>query len=314
MLERLKALSCEAPISVSEYVGECLYNPSLGYYSSRERERVGKGGGDFYTSSSLGGGVFARLLEDSARNLSGGPGGEAGGFEIFELGAEPGRPLFARSSVFGPFDEIRISGNAFVISNELLDARPFDRFVFERGGIFKTFVRFGPDGAPEVSLCAAPESEAEFLRGMFPDAEEPFVLDFSFDALALFERVCSMPWRGALVFSDYFRSCGELLEFPRGTARTYKNHEAGSDIFDSPGERDITYSPPFEPFLNALEAAGFAPAGCLPQSVFFMENARGAIRKIVEESAALSDEKRALGELISPAHLGEVFRVLYAAR
>jgi SAM-dependent MidA family methyltransferase len=78
------------PIPFSRYMGLCLYDPELGYYS-RDVERFGKAG-DFYTSSDVHA-VFGRLLtrqfEEIWRVL-----GSPERIEVLELG--PGRGLFAR--------------------------------------------------------------------------------------------------------------------------------------------------------------------------------------------------------------------------
>ena len=77
------------PIPFSRYMGLCLYEPELGYYS-RPREQFGKAG-DFYTSSDVHA-VFGRLLarqfEEMWRALD-----SPSRIDLVELG--PGRGLFA---------------------------------------------------------------------------------------------------------------------------------------------------------------------------------------------------------------------------
>ena len=200
-----------------------------------------------------------------------------------------------------------------MFSNELLDAQPFDRFVFEEGEIFKTFCEFGRGGV-KLSKQKSSEREAEVLKKYFPNAPDGFVLDFSLDALDLLEKICAQNWRGVLIFADYFRAIGELLCLENGTARSYFKHRASQDIFYNAPFCDITFSPPIEPFLDILKKRGFKGAGCVPQGAFFMANAPQTLRGIIENAGALSRQKRALAELLSPAHMGEVFRVLSAVK
>jgi SAM-dependent MidA family methyltransferase len=81
------------PIPFSRYMGMCLYDPELGYYS-RHAEQFGKAG-DFYTSSDVHA-VFGRLLarqfEEMWRAL-----GSPEQISIVELGA--GRGLFAQDVI-----------------------------------------------------------------------------------------------------------------------------------------------------------------------------------------------------------------------
>lgn len=306
----LVELTGKAPISVSEYVRLCLYHPEWGYYV-KNIPRVGRDG-DFYTASSLKGGVFASLLLEAARNLLPDAGGAD--FGVVEIGAEPGRALFENSRVFRFGDAISLSGGILLFSNELLDAQPFDRFRFENGKVSKAFVSFAADGSHSLHYSDPDDGEMRVLEKYAGLGRDLFFLDFSFDALRLFREICSMDWRGALVFADYFRTRAELADFGNGTARIYRGHRAGRGIFDCPGDADITFSPPFEDFVETMLDCGFGGVSCETQAKFLMENARGGIRRIVESGGVFSDEKRALSELLSPAYFGENFRVLCGAR
>ena len=308
--ELLTELTKDAPISVAEYVRLCLYHPQFGYYTS-PRERVGERG-DFYTASTLKGAVFSRLLLKSAQKLCGGADSKI--FDLVEIGAEPERSLFENSKVIRVGEEIKLSGNLFVFSNELLDAQPFDRFKFENGKILKTFVRFDSAGGHEISYQEVDEKERVHLEKYFEFNHKIFYLDFSFAALELLKNICSQDWCGALVFADYFRTRAELSDFHKGTARTYKNHKAYADIFENPGEEDITFSPPFEDFLEILNQYGFTNCMCETQANFFFNNAQEEIKNIIETRSLLSPEKRALSEILSPTYFGELFRVIAACR
>lgn len=312
MIKRLAKLCLKNPISVSEYVRECLYNPEIGYYS-KSNLRVG-GLGDFYTSSSVNPEVFGGLLAESALKIREKNFEDLENFETIEIGAEPQKGLFKNSKIIRFFDEPKISGDVFVFSNELLDAQPFDRFIFKNGEIFKTFVKFFEDGRYEISHKKASEFEQIYLQKNFPEIKSEFVLDFSFDALKLLRKICSQNWRGVLIFADYFRFKNELYEFEKGTARTYKRHRASSDIFLNPYECDITFSPSVEVFISELKSMGLTQVQCKSQGSFFMNYAQDYIKKIIESEDILSAKKRAISELISPVHMGEMFRVMSAVK
>lgn len=300
-------------IPLSEYVRECLYNPDFGYYAKKSKLRVG-GLGDFYTSSSVSPEVFGNLLFESAKTIAGKNFEKCGDFKIYEIGAEPKAELFKNSNVIRVFDKLEISGKSFVFSNELLDAQPFDRFVFDGGKIFKTFVKFTECGKCETSLRACEEFERDFLLKNFSEIRPPFTLDFSFKALELLREICTQNWSGVLIFADYFRLKGEILEFPKGTARIYKKHRANADIFLAPSECDITFSPTVEVFAGELSELGLREVKFASQGAFFMDFAQSYIREIVEREGPLSPKKRALAELLTPANMGEMFRVLSAVK
>lgn len=308
MIEYLRELTKNEAISLSDYIRACLYHENFGYYK-KQKKRVGYDG-DFYTSSTLKGGVFAKLLRASAKKLS-----NSKNLKICEIGAEPENSLFIDSQVIRLGDEIKLEGDMLLFSNELLDAQPFDRFKFENKKIHKTFVRFFKDALePEISYQEASEFEYKILKKYFEFNSDAFFLDFSFAALNLFKNICSQNWQGVLIFADYFRSSAELMNFPKGSGRVYKKHEVSTNLFQDFGSCDITFSPCYEDFLDILTELGTENFGVETQAKFFMENAQEEIKNIVENSSVFSAEKRALSELLSPSYFGEVFRVLYALK
>lgn len=312
MSEVLEFLREKSPMSVGEYVEFCLFDNRFGYYK-RDAIRTGKEG-DFYTSQTLNSKLFASLLLEGARSLAHNFSLDISRSKIVEIGAEPNKAMFENSQVIGVKDELSLNGNLLVFSNELLDARPFERFSFSGGKIEKMFVDFSK-GEASAFYENANDDEVEILRRYFPSKKsENFVVDFSFDALKLLKKIVSQNWKGVLVFADYFRSKSELLDFGKPTGRIYKNHKASSDIFLTPTECDITFSPLDEPFLEILNSSGFVGVSQKTQSAFFMEFAQGKIREVIENSSTFSEEKRALSELLTPMHLGEFFRIIYGVR
>ncbi len=293
-------------LSWAEYIALCLYGKD-GYY----RKNIGRVGadGDFFTSSSLKNKVFGRLMKAAARNLLGENGAEPDSFGFLEIGAEPERTILPDCSAIRLGDEIKIPENCVVISNELLDARPFDRFKFGGGSWKKCFIDF--DNARAEVLKAPSPRELYALEKYFPRAKiENFRIDISFDAIDLFDSICAQMSGGLLVFADYFRSAAELSEMPRGTARTYFKHTQGDDIFAHAGDADITYSPCSDIFEDIARKHGFN-AHTRTQESFFIENAAEEVEKIVSSPDPVDPLKRELAQLISPVHMGVCFRIFY---
>lgn len=308
-------------IGLSEFVRAALYRPSLGYYAKAQTTRIGGEGADFYTAESMKENVFGALMESAAQSIlmqSRGAAEAAKAAETVEIGSEGGRTMIAGARAVGIGEDIAISPGSLAVSNELLDAQPFDRFEFSEGAWRKTFlkIRRVQSGArrgcavKKILRPAAPE-ERGILEKYFGRCQTAgFCIDFSFDALELFKKIVAQNRGGLSIFSDYFRTAGELASFPGGTARTYKSHACGSDIFEDAGSRDITYSPCSDVFLDAALECGAARAECMGQEEFFMRYAQGEIRRIVEIPDPLDRRKRELCQLLNPGMMGRVFRVL----
>ena len=130
----------------------------------------------------------------------------------------------------------------------------------------------------------------------------------------MLEKLCGQEWRGMLLFADYFRSSEELSILPGGTARTYFRHTQGENFFSEVGNTDITFSPCSDPLIDIALECGFSEAFATSQEDFFMKYATEEIRKIATSPDPFSPDKRELAQLLSPAHMGSCFRILYAAR
>lgn len=310
-LEYFIAKTQSSEIAISDFVREALFNDNFGYYK-KAKKRVGKSG-DFYTSSSLNPELFSSLLKEAFCNIAK-PNFKNDNFEFCEIGAEPELNLFENSKVIRGGERLELKGNLFVFSNELLDAQPFDRFIFKGGEFFKLYCKFLPDGGVEKTLKKASVFETEILCKYFDNLEDGFVLDFSFDALNLLREICNFNWRGVIIFADYFRTKEEILNFENGTARSYFKHRITSDIFSDIGERDITFSPVVEPFLDILKDFGFSSINCTSQGNFFIQNSQSEIKKVIENSGVFSAQKRAMSEILTPQYMGEAFKVLSAVR
>ena len=293
----------------ADFIGAALYDSQWGYYV-RERERVGPGG-DFFTSASMKCGVFGLAVAEAVGRLLEKEGEDPDEFEIVEIGAEPGYQMVRGARTIRLGQEIELSGNVSVVSNELLDARPFERFKYENRRWAKRAIEFGNsyEDRREILLDVS-DAEREIIDCYFSRAQvEGFCLDISFDATSLFEKICLQNWRGALVFADYFRTADELSALPNGTARTYSRHRDGFDLFANVGGADITYSPCSDIFEDIARRCGRNPRTYTQES-FFVHLAPRLLESLISSPSAGDIRKRELCQLISPAHMGACFRVL----
>ncbi len=299
----------------SRYINFCLFDPKFGYYA-KQKLRVGKDGADFYTASSLKRKVFGRLLNACAENILKSKGANETVFERVEIGAEPNSCITESAKILRLGDDLILPQNTILFSNELLDARPFSRFKFIGGKWSKAYLDFSSGSFPPREIfLPSDESETALLEKYFPKAKvQDFRIDFSFDACGMLEKLCGQEWRGMLLFADYFRSSEELSILPGGTARTYFRHTQGENFFSEVGNTDITFSPCSDPLIDIALECGFSEAFATSQEDFFMKYATEEIRKIATSPDPFSPDKRELAQLLSPAHMGSCFRILYAAR
>lgn len=316
--EKLAKTANGRAIGYGEFVGAALFDAQYGYYA-KPKTRVGYGGADFYTSASLKEGVFSALVESSAKNMLRSAGENPEEYEFYEIGAEPGSQIVKGSKTARLGEKIRIPARAIAISNELLDARPFERFAFRGGKWRKRVLEISGAGggkvrARESEADPSEEELAHISKYFFAASVEGFSLDISFDALRLFGEICGAEWRGVLLFADYFRTAAEICELPLGTARAYKSHRAFSDILAEAGERDITHSPCADSLLDTAKKCGFKTFPLMGQERFFMKNAEGEIASIASSPDPFDPKKRELAQLLSPAHMGAAFRILACLR
>ncbi len=304
-------------IAWENFIELALYHDQYGYYK-RDKKRVGGNNADFYTASSLKRKVFSELIGKSAKNILSRNNADISTYKFLEIGAEPERQIIEGSNVIRIGEEIKIPNLAIVISNELLDARPFARFKFQNGEWKKRLLKISRASKNyefSEEFTNTSEEETEYLNTYFPQAQvEGFSIDVSFDALNMFDNICTQDWQGAIIFADYFRTSRELSELPRGTARSYFQHKDSANLTENIGLSDITFSPCSDTLIDIAKKRGFKNVRVDSQLKFFMEFASEKIQEIIETPEKYNLRKRELSELINPVNMGEAFRVLSATR
>ena len=305
-------------IAWEDFINYALYDKKLGYYQ-KEKIRVGNAEADFYTAVSLKQKVFSDLIETSAKNILSQNNLNFNDYTFVEIGAEPNSQIIENSIVFRLNDDIAIPQKSIVISNELLDARPFSRFKFIGNKWRKRILKIERTKNSEYKFSEefdepTPEEKLHIQKYFSKASVENFALDISFDALNLFEKICSQNWCGIFIFADYYRTANELSELPLGTARTYFKHTDSSDIAQNAGDCDITFSPCSDTLLDIAKHFNFVDVEENYQANFFIKNAQEKIRQIIETKETDNLRKRELSELISPIHMGSAFRIISGLR
>jgi len=295
-------------------VEAALYAPGLGYYVV-DRVRVGKAAGTDFTTAAALGPMFGELVAEAARTLV----GDVSAHTLVEVGAEPGQAHFAGVTAFAERRTFRVGTKpilpalSVLVANELLDAQPFHRFVFQGGSWRELGVRVdGPQlGIEPLAGFSGPAAEA-CARGL-PAAAEGWILDAPLAAEALLAELLSGGWRGAVILLDYGKTIAQCLEeSPAGTARAYRRHQLSGAILDHLGSQDLTCHVLWDRLEPLLVGAGFRQVRLERQEAFFVKQAGAAMARIMA-----SGEVEAVGRLRAlthPAHFGAKFQVLSGVR
>jgi SAM-dependent MidA family methyltransferase len=302
-------------VSFARLVEATLYAPGLGYYSS-DRVRVGKSAGTDFTTAAALGPMFGELIAGAAKSLV----GDLSAHALVEVGAEPGQAHYAgiasrfaalRTFRFGT--EPAFPARSVFVANELLDAQPFHRFVFQGGSWRELGVRVdGAELTVEALADFSTTAAAEFVATL-PVAEEGWIIDAPLAAEDLLRKLFAGSWAGAVILLDYGKTIAQCLESsPAGTARAYRSHQLSGAILENLGSQDLTCHVLWDRLEPVLTSAGFRHIRLDRQEAFFVKYAAAEMEKI-----ASSGDPEATGRLRAlthPAHFGAKFQVLHGIR
>jgi SAM-dependent MidA family methyltransferase len=178
--------------------------------------------------------------------------GEAGRRRLIEAGVPEDRIEIATSL---PEPE---SIEGCVLSNELLDALPFDR-VRKRGGILHE-LRVGLKNGELVDIeCEPTESIRAYFASLGTDGPaEGCDAEICLEAAPWITSAAGALKRGYLLTLDYGYEAPDLYASwrRRGTLLTFYRHTSGEDPYAHIGRQDITASVDFTTVRRAGEAAG----------------------------------------------------------
>jgi SAM-dependent MidA family methyltransferase len=260
--------------------------------------------------------MFGELIAGAATSLV----GDLQTHALVEVGAEPGQAHYA--GVASRFAELRtfrfgadpaFPARSVLVANELLDAQPFHRFVFQGGAWRELGVRVdGVELTVETLTDFSTTTAAEFVATL-PVAEEGWIIDAPLAAEDLLRKLFAGSWAGAVILLDYGKTIAQCLESsPAGTARAYRSHQLSGAILENLGSQDLTCHVLWDRIEPVLADAGFRNIRLDRQEAFFVKYAGAEMERI-----ALSGDSEATGRLRAlthPAHFGAKFQVLHAIR
>jgi SAM-dependent MidA family methyltransferase len=345
-------------ITLARFMELALYHPDFGYYLSAER-RPGRGG-DFLTSpeaSPLFGITIARQIVEfwermgrpadfSIREYGSGVGGLA--YDILAGLSEEAPELFAtvkyrlvernrnrQAEALTAFRDVGLIDHivdesdttlepisGLILANEVSDAFPAHRLIFEAGRFREAWVVSSNDGFHFEYGPISPEGEAavQQLTDIDLVLVEGGVYDVSPDAATWFQGACGHLDRGYALVVDYGYEAPELYRDHRlaGTLRGYFEHTVTDDPLTNVGSQDLTIHVDFTALRRSGEAAGLTFAGLTTQGAFLAGLGLGErlVAMQTESDTSMSEylaTQAVVARLIDPGGLGR-FRVLIMAR
>jgi SAM-dependent MidA family methyltransferase len=319
-------------ITFARFMERALTEPGLGYYATSDRRPTRDG--DFLTGPELHpffGRCVGRILDDAWRRLA-----APGVLTVREWGA--GRGTLATTVR----DGLRADGSPLtdaldwegvelghghggplrgvVIANEFLDALPAHRVVMRDGALRERFVTWDADRFVEVDGDPSTPALAEHLAADAVILAEGQLAEICLAAPLWVHRIGHDLEQGLVLIIDYGHRAAELYGPRRlaGTLVTYRNHQAGSDPFESVGSQDLTAHIDLTAIERAGEEVGLTLVGSTTQARFLADLGLGDLlsdlgRDRSTDPNAYLQARASVGRLLDPRHLGG-FRVLAFAR
>lgn len=328
-------------ISFARYMELVLYTPQWGYYSGGAA-KLGADG-DFTTApeiTPLFGATLAHLAADLMAQTD---------FAMLEFGAGTGKlavDILTELAAIGRLPKtyaiIELSGqlrarqqealkafpqvvwldtlpDAFtgvIVGNEVLDAMPVNLVVktetdwVERGVVLNEAGQFA-----FAERACAPELVAQIPdAGLFAAGYLTEVHPVATGFMQSVAHVINQGNGAAAIFVDYGFPAREYYfdERNTGTVMCHYRHHAHTDPFYLPGLQDITAHVDFTAMAVAAAESGLDVLGYASQGGFLLGAGIGdlLLRTSPEDARAYLPQSRAVQKLVSPAEMGELFKVL----
>ena len=329
-------------ISFADYMQMALYTPHLGYYSG-DANKFGHSG-DFVTApeiSPLFAGSVANQISQVLNHCCGdvlelgaGTGKLAIGIlqTLGELGQLPGhyyildvsanlrerqRQILRESlpdEVFSRvcwLDALPDTFTGVVVGNEVLDAIPVHVVHWQNG----QWLERGVADAQELAWQDKPLQDLSLVQDIdtsqLPDG---YVTEVCPDGRGLVASLANMLQQGLILLVDYGFSAREYYHPQRsqGTLMCHFQHYAHDDPFVYPGLQDITAHVNFTAMAETGLVHGLSCAGYTSQAQFLMNCGILQMLETIspEDSARYLPMVSAVQKLLSPAEMGELFKVV----
>ncbi|MEK6215737.1 MAG: SAM-dependent methyltransferase [Boseongicola sp.] len=322
------------PITIAEYMSQCLQHPTHGYYATRDPFGVS---GDFTTAPEISQ-MFGELLGLTLAQAWLDRGAPAP-FNLVELG--PGRGtlmadmLRAADQVpgFTSAAEVHLVETSpvlreiqsktilrrvehhmdladiptrpiFLVANEFFDALPIRQFVRDGESWRERIVGLDDDG---LAFGVSDLTHPEFLENRLDDTHDGELVEFSSVAQTILEELGRRTCRdgGVALIVDYgdWRSLGDTLQ-------ALRNHQH-VDVLSSPGAADLSAHVDFEAIGAAVSPAHhtrITPQGIFLERLGITARANNLAGKLADKE--LDSHIAAHRRLTDAGEMGTLFKVM----
>lgn len=335
-------------ISFEQYMNLALYAPGLGYYSAGATKLGGSG--DFITAPELTplfGQCLAEFAAERLKSIADGIILELGAgsgalacqimsyldragelpreYWILEVSAELRARQEARVAALPLHVRERIrwlerwpeSFRGVLLANEVLDALPVHRVCFEQGQWQEMGVGLG-QGVLAWQMASLSNPNLAAALPELPTNPPRYETEINLNANALMQTLAHSLTEGCAVFVDYGFPAREFYHPQRyqGTLMCHYRHQAHGDPFRYPGLQDITAHVDFTAVARAALDAGLLLEDYDNQTNWLIHH---GLLNLMDTGADPNDLERvktlsAVHKLLSPAEMGELFKVLVVGR
>jgi len=214
------------------------------------------------------------------------------------------------------FEEWRDQIKGCFISNELVDAFPVHRVIFDHGSLKEIYVSKHQDQLKEQWGKLSDPRIASYFESMGITLREGQKAEVNLKALDWMENVGRFLNKGFVMTIDYGYLTDELYAPHRqdGTLLCYFQHQTSENPYERLGEQDITSHVNFTSLINKGEEVGLHFTGLVSQYRFLIS--LGILQEMESLGEGISNLDRlrlrlSLTHLIEPeVGMGEVFKVL----
>ena len=332
-------------IAFSRYMELSLYAPGIGYYSAGAR-KLGKAG-DFVTAPEISP-LYGQTLARQAKQVL-----EAGFDEVLEVGAGSGALAatlleeLERANVVPRnylilelsadlrersrdtlaarvphllervawLNRLPPSFSGLVLGNEVLDAMPAEVVRINGGKTEQGGVAVRNDRLSWSWRLASDELLAATERLGLP---EGYRTEIQLAARGFVRSLSGVLEKGVAFFVDYGFPEKEYYHPQRrqGTLMCHYRHQSHADPFFLPGLQDITSHVDFSAVAAAAREGGLELAGYTTQAQFLVNCGITEVmsRTPAEDAARYLPLANQANRLLSPAEMGELFKVVALAR
>jgi SAM-dependent MidA family methyltransferase len=318
-------------ISFARYMELALHAPGLGYYAG-SAQKFGAAG-DFVTAPEMGR-LFGRTLARQLKEMLGAHG------KVLEIGAGSGAlaetllgELGCEYSILETSAELRdrqkqrlknsvrwLSAlpqgfRGVIIANEVVDAMPVHAVAWRPQGIMERGVV--ADGG-KLSWKDRPASGALLEEARKINPPVPYESEIGLPGRAWMRGMAQSLEQGALLVIDYGFPRHEYYHPQRaaGTLMCHHRHTAHGEVFARPGLEDMTAHVDFSALAAAARESGLDVLGYATQAQFLVNCGITDVlgEANIENALHYAPLAAEANKLLSPAEMGELFKVLAVGR